>query len=1074
MADRRLIEAGFPCHQVGAETQRERGASSALPPLYFLHVWWARRPLTPSRAAIAASLLPDNTDASQFVRTLGIEKKVIELSAGQWTIIGKLAERIEKQGGIETLKVDAVVARAFDKEQLRRAKNRETIATLKAYSTELANHSVVIRWEQESQSLGQIHEGELLTIKRVMGDPAHTNERIELKRRKDVRKALGKELNWDPEDLYGYGRAYQNGHSQVPSGLTVLDPTSGGGSIPFEALRLGHNVIANELNPVATTILYATLDYPARFGKDLYHKIEKYGHLIISRVHSKIEIFHPSSSLCQLEKHKPGNHLGDHIDLTAQFNKEEIADYLYCRQVTCPSCKAKTPLLNTCWLSKQAKDQWGVRIVTSGNGPSARYHFETYQATSGKGPGGENPEHSTVKRGIGQCVHCQQAIPGDEIKAQARGESQYGQWQDELYAVVAIRHQPKLDKEGHPQYFSTGPRRGEIKTEKIRFFRPPNQTDRDALAAASARLQADWARFDEQGLIPTENIPFGTKTSEPLRYGMNRYCEMFNDRQLLGHLTAMETLKQLKPQILSELGKARGRAVITYLQFAIDKTLDYNSRQTRWEFTRGVVKGTFGRHDFSLKWTYGEMVFSGPHSGLKWGLSQILDGYKGIQQLVEPAFPGGRSDPPVDILNGSAVHIPSIESQSIDLVCMDPPYYNNVQYAELSDYFYVWQKRSLKDLYPEIAWTRLTNKREEAVANPARDGSTRKAKEEYEELMGEIFAESRRVVKDDGLMTLMFTHKAQDAWETLTRSLIEAGWEITSCFPVESESGHSTHQMNMASAASTIFISCRKRDTKNQEPAFWSGLGDGGVQHQVRTAVEQGLAEFRPLKLNAVDQMIACYGRALQVLSKHWPVMDGDDEVSPIHAMNEASRVVAGHQISEITDGRISVDDLDSETAIALTLYGIWGHNEVAFSEVLNLSRSLNTSLETRTGGYHIDGRMVGVNTEIRGRRSVAGQAAEEKGYAAPLVKKGSTLRLAKPEERSIKRLSNPQSDWDVLHGLLIKYREGDIPVARAYLEEQREGNENTVLDLLTVWGEEAETPEARNEARALLFGLRQ
>ena len=148
--------------------------------------------------------------------------------------------------------------------------------------------------------------------------------------------------------------------------------------------------------------------------------------------------------------------------------------------------------------------------------------------------------------------------------------------------------------------------------------------------------------------------------------------------------------------------------------------------------------------------------------------------------------------------------------------------------------------------------------------------------------------------------------------------------------------------------------------------------------------MEQGLAEFRPLKLNAVDQMIACYGRALQVLSKHWPVMDGDDEVSPIHAMNEASRVVAGHQISEITDGRISVDDLDSETAIALTLYGIWGHNEVAFSEVLNLSRSLNTRLETRTGGYHIDGRMVGLNTEISGRRSVAGQAAEEKGGSSP------------------------------------------------------------------------------------------
>ena len=979
---------------------------------------------------------------------------------------GDLLDLIEKYEPHEYLTVTPKVINRYEKEIQRRLSALEAIQELKEKLTDDTKEvSAITHWETLCKSLprDKLIAGEKLTIIRRMGNPAWFNELIRVAKSAGVRVP----------NLYGYERAYQNDYIPKPSGLTVLDPTAGGGSIPFEALRLGHNVIANELNPVATVILYATLDFPARFGEALYEDIEVWGNRLVDTVETYMQPFTPFSPLPPHEQKRLAEHLQEFPELIPNFDKPEDDQngLLYCRRVTCPSCKAKTPLLNTCWLSKQAKDQWGVRIVTSGSGPSASYHFETYQAQNGRGPNGENPEHGTVKRGIGQCVHCQQAIPGDEIKAQARGESQYGQWQDKLYAVVAIRHQPKLDKEGNPRYFSTGPRRGEIKTEKIRFFRPPNQTDRDALAAASSRLQADWARFDEQGLIPTEKFPPGNDM-RPATYGMDQWYKMFNDRQLLGHLTAMETLEQLKPQILSELGKARGRAVITYLQFVIDKTLDYNSRQTRWEFTRGVIVGAFGRHDFSLKWTYGEIVLAGPNSGMAWGLSQVLDAYQGISNLSANAV--GLNKQKLKIINGSGVHIKEIENDSVDLVCMDPPYYNNVQYSELSDFYYVWQKRSLKDLYPEIAWTRLTNKREEAVANPARDGSTRKAKEEYEELMGEIFAESLRVVKDDGLMTLMFTHKAQDAWETLTRSLIEAGWEITSCFPVESESGHSTHQMNMASAASTIFISCRKRDTKNPEPAFWSGLGGGGVQHQVRTAVEQGLAEFRPLKLNAVDQMIACYGRALQVLSKHWPVMDGDDEVSPIHAMNEASRVVAGHQISEITDGRISVDDLDSETAIALTLYGIWGHNEVAFSEVLNLSRSLNTRLETRTGGYHIDGRMVGLNTEISGRRSVAGQAAEEKGYAAPLVKKGSTLRLAKPEERSIKRLSNPQSDWDVLHGLLIKYREGDIPVARAYLEEQREGNENTVLDLLTVWGEEAEIPEARNEARALLFGLRQ
>lgn len=1071
MTDRRLIEAGFPCHQVGAETQRERGASSALPPLYFLHVWWARRPLTPSRAAIAGSLLPENTNVSDFIQGLGIEKKVIELSSNQWVITGKLAERIEKKGGIETLRVDAVVMRAFDKEQLRRATNRETIAQLKSYTVELANHPVLLRWEKESQPLDQIREGETFSIKRVMGDPAHTNERIEFKKNKDIKNALGKELVWDNEDLYGYGRAYQNDYAVQPTGLTVLDPTSGGGSIPFEALRLGHNVIANELNPVATTILHATLDYPARFGKDLYSEIEKYGNELIDRVHVIVERFFPSKKLNTYEKNRLINHLSDHPNLVEDFDKEEIADYLYCRQVNCPSCRAKTPLLNTCWLSKEAGDPWGVRVVTDGTGANAKYRFETYQAKKGKSPNGEDPELGTIKRGIGQCVHCKQAIDSNEIKAQARGESAHGPWQDELYTVVAIRHQPSLDKHSNPQYFSTGPRAGEVKTEKVRFFRPPNQTDLEAIAAASTELQARWDHFDSQGLIPTEKFPEGNDM-RPAIYGMDQWYKLFNDRQLLGHLTAMEALNQLKPQILAELGLERGRAVVTYLQFAIDKTVDYNSKQTRWHFSRGVIVGTFGRHDFSLKWTYGEIVLSGPNSGIAWGLSQVLDAYQGIANLANDIVDLNKQT--LQIINGSGVHIAEVSDKSVDLVCMDPPYYDKVQYAELSDFYHVWQKRTLKDLYPEISWPRLTNKSEEAVANPTRDGSAKNAKAEYEKLMREIFAESHRVVKDDGLMTLMFTHKAQDAWETLTRSLIEAGWKITSCFPVESESSNSTHQMNMASAASTIFITCRKRARENAEPVFWSGLSGTGIQHQIRFAVKAGLDEFKPLKLNAVDQMIACYGRALQVLSENWPIVDGDEEVSPIRAMNEASQVVAAQQITEITNGRISVDDLDTETGIALTMYGIWGHNEVAFSEVLNLSRSLNISLETRTGGYAIDGRMVGINTDLGSRKAVSGQAAEDKGYAAPLVKNGSKLRLAKPEERSARRIAKPQSDWDVLHGLLLKYREGDVPVARAYLDENREGNDSIILDLLEVWGEEAETPEARNEARALLFGLRQ
>jgi adenine-specific DNA methylase len=208
------------------------------------------------------------------------------------------------------------------------------------------------------------------------------------------------------------------------------------------------------------------------------------------------------------------------------------------------------------------------------------------------------------------------------------------------------------------------------------------------------------------------------------------------------------------------------------------------------------VIGTFGRHDFSLKWTFGEMIFTGPNSGAAWALSQIVSVYKQMctyLQEITPRLHSGELPPPI-ILNSTAAHMPSLADGAVDLVCMDPPYYDNVQYGELSDYFYVWQKRTLRDLYPELFTRRLVDKSVEAVANPARDGSVKAAKLAYEQMMGQIFAECRRVLKDNGLMTLMFTHKTQEAWEALTHSLIEAGWTITASIPVESEAAESIHQ----------------------------------------------------------------------------------------------------------------------------------------------------------------------------------------------------------------------------------------------------------------------------------------
>ncbi len=1076
--DLRLIEAGFPCHQVGAETQRERGASSALPPLYFLHVWWARRPLTPSRAAILGSLLPADTDPDWFVKQLGIEKYVADINGELWSLVGKNLDFI--QGNAHEgyfVQIDDKVLKAIEKEQQRRSECRRTIDTLIHSDSSLQFNPVIGRWSNETRPLQEPYRiGGILKVDLVPADPAHVNERISFAKSDEVIHVLGAPIKWDPEELYGYGRGYINNVDISLKGKTVLDPTAGGGSIPFEALRAGATVIANDLNPVASTIQHATLKYPYLYGKALTDVIDSWGKRMIVAVENRMEAYYHFADLPQAEISLLNQVCKSEPDIIKQFNVPEYDQMglLYARQVTCPHCGGDAPLLNSCWLSKDG-EKWGVRIVPDGKPKNGTVRFETYRILKGtKGPNGEDPNFQTCKDGTGLCIHCQQAIPSEEIKGQARGESANGKWQDILYCVVGIRYQPKLDKQGLPERFKSGERKGEIKTEKVRFFRSPVEEDFLALQRAEKALAANWDRWDDMGLIPTENFPEGND-NRPIIFGMTRWCDLFTPRQLLGHLTMIEELNNLKPQIIAELGEDKGRAVITYLQFAIDKGLDYNSRQTRWEYTRGVIKGTFGRHDFSLKWTYGEMIFTGPNSGAAWGLSQIVDSYKGISDLIEPARKDKQDKLPIKILNGSAANLDGVEGKSVDLICVDPPYYNNVQYAELSDFFYVWQKRTLKDQYPGFFDRRLTNKDDEAVANPARDGSASRSKEVYEKLMGEIFEECERVLKDDGLMTIMFTHKTQEAWEALTRSLIDTGWIITSSMPVDSESGASMHQKDMAAAASSIFISCRKKTIETTEPSSWYGFGNTGVAMKVREQVRKALETFAPLNLNPVDEMVASYGKALQVLSEHWPVMDGDELVTPMRAMNEASAVVAQSQISRLSQGRLRVDDIQPEAAMALTLFGIFGMSELPYDDALNLSRSLNITLEMKGGGYSLEGRMIGFNAVQTGKKiaaaSVGGEAAA--GYFAPLLRKTNKLRLAMPEERNPKRLENPTTEWDILQGIIMAYREGDTPVARAYLTKHAEGRKQLMLDLLAVWASEVPDKDLKHEANTILYGLK-
>lgn len=1052
---RKLIEGKFPCQQVGAETRRERDTGKA-PAVNRLHVWWARRPLTPSRAALLGCILPDNTDTNLFLSNLGIVKKQALIGDQRWTLVGKNLEFIEKDEQGEFIFWCDKVQQAFNKENERRKKVTELFSKLFAHDTSLINEKFLQDWRRDNIKLPEIAT-KRITVITVTANPEEVNKRIAFASSEHVISLLSSEIRIDPEDLYAYGRAYETPIKADYANITVLDPTAGGGSIPFEALRLGCNVIANDLNPVATVIEKATLEYPLLYGDSLLEKLEIYGSQLEKTVSEKMKPFYyfamPQGDIKEkLIKQCKGN-----AAIFEKFNVPEPdqTGMLYYREVTCPACGKRAPLLNAFALSKK-KDGW---MVLPQIGNTDKVHFIPVQLKNGKGPHGEDPEKGTIKLGNGTCIHCGQTISSDSIKEQAVS----GKWEDKLYCIAAVRYQPKLDKQGNVLRYTTGPMKGQIRTEKISFFREAQQEDYIAINKAKKYLQDNWEHWEALNLIPTENIPVGNDM-RPLLYGMQRWCDMFNPRQLIGHLTAMEELQKMMPNIMQNEGNEKGTAIITYLQFMIDKCLDYNSRQTRWEYTRSIVKGTFGRHDFSLKWTYGEMIYAGNNTALTWGKTQVMDAYKGICKLLL----GAEKKAPT-IYCGTASNL-AIREKEVDIICIDPPYYNNVQYAELSDYFYVWQKRTFSNLYPAFFNRRLTNKQDEAVANPVRDGGVKEADKVYESRMSEIFAECRRVLKDDGIMSVMFTHKTQEAWQTLTMALIENGWIITSAFPVDSESAASMHQKDMAAAASSIFIACRKRNTDKKEPTIWRAFGGSGVLPKLREAVKTSLKEYETLHLNAVDEMVASYGSALKVLSESWPVMDGDELVSPLKAMREASTVVAQYQMTKLTEGRLGVEDVTPEAGIVLTLFGIYGMSPLSYDDARNISNSLNIELVKKAGGYTAEGRMIGINDDISGRRR---QDDDFEGYHAPVVSKGNKLRLVLPEERHAKRLQNPQTEWDIVQGIIMAYREGDVPVARAYMEKYASGMEEKVIGVLKVWADGCGSDALRKEAQRILFGFK-
>jgi adenine-specific DNA methylase len=523
-------------------------------------------------------------------------------------------------------------------------------------------------------------------------------------------------------EAYSYSRAFT--YTPPPEHLptaTVLDPTAGGGSVPLEAVRLDFHTVANDVNPVSALLLKTTVELPLQFGSALLDRFETIAAEFVER---RDEILNEVIPAEPSDSSTPTN-------------------WLWARTITCPYCGGVVPLSPNWKLSGSGH---GVRLLAE----NGHVRFEMVVNEAEHSPG-------TVKGGDGMCPfpECRRTIDGDEIKAQA----QAGHMGHQLYCVV-YKHPVKKVVSIRGNFVT--------KTVMEPGFRAPRPED-DVEVLVQQKLADKMPLWQARNIVPDEEIDALSNYDRGHRmYGIHRWREFFSPRQLYSHCVNVEIFQGL---VHERLKTDLDRAALAYLALAIDKMLNYNAIQVRWHATREVLAGVFDRHNFSFYWSYAEMAPTTAGVSYDWAIRQTA---KALGELVELLgqssdgkleFNAPRPKPTVRIICGSADSLP-LDDASVDCVVMDPPYYDNVMYAELSDFFYVWLKRTAGLLYPELFTSHLTDKDREAVANAAKfagqkGGAKNLAGRDYQRRMASIFKEQRRVLKPDGIMTVMFTTRRQ-------------------------------------------------------------------------------------------------------------------------------------------------------------------------------------------------------------------------------------------------------------------------------------------------------------------------
>ena len=686
----------------------------------------------------------------------------------------------------------------------------------------------------------------------------------------------------------------------------VVDPFAGGGSIPLEAQRLGLESHASDLNPLAVLINKALIEIPPKFAgwspvfpgvaeeqsswlraEGLAADVQHYGQWLRDEAEKRIGHLYPKVTA-------PGG------------TEHTVIAWIWARTVISPNPAnpIETPLVRSWWLSKRkGKEAWVKATVVDGQ---VRYEVQHNADGPKKGEDGTRVGRGGISLADGT------PISADYIKEQGvqRGLGSH------LIAIVA-------------------------EDTKGRLYLNPNA---EHMAASLVEASDD---------IPRQELPYDPRNIWTPAYGLTKFSDLFTDRQLVALTTLSDLVSEVRSKVLKDAlaagisagerledegvgAEAYADAVATYLALGVSRTADYNNALCTWNINRDGIAHLFTRQAIPMVWDYVETNILSNSSG------NFLGQLGWIAKVIQNA-PAQAS--------GISSHVNAVSRDYVDfVVSTDPPYYDNISYSDLSDFFYVWLRKSLRTIHPSVVGTMLTPKADELVANPYRHDGKQGAEKFFIEGFNSVFHRIREdETNPDVPMTVYYAYKQQDrgkdgtsstGWHTLLDGLIQSGWEITATWPMRSERKGRMVSLNTNALASSILLACRPRSADARavaRRAFVAAL-KSELPEALRTLMQGAIAP--------VDLAQAAIGPGISVFSRYAKVREADGSDMSVRdalqLINATLDEVLGEQES----------DLDSDTRFAVRWYRQYGWEADSSGIADQLARSSDTSLaELQRGG---------------------------------------------------------------------------------------------------------------------------